>query len=117
MYFESKGLQKSSAKLISANSIILSTRAPIGHLAINKSEMATNQGCRGVIPSKAILVSFSLRVSSFNTKSGGKEMQTSKSKAVPTNCLGLLDKYMSGFHSMLLAQGSCNFTCKVENDF
>ena len=46
------GLQKSSAKLISENSIILSTRAPIGHLAINKSEMATNQGCRGIIPSK-----------------------------------------------------------------
>ncbi|MBE9466881.1 MAG: restriction endonuclease subunit S [Bacteroidetes bacterium] len=45
------GLQKSSAKLIPSNSIILSTRAPIGHLAINIAEMATNQGCRGIIPS------------------------------------------------------------------
>ncbi len=48
------GLQKSSAKLIPANSIILSTRAPIGHIAINSKEMATNQGCRGIIPSKKI---------------------------------------------------------------
>jgi type I restriction enzyme S subunit len=48
------GLQKSSAKLIPESSIILSTRAPIGHLAINTSEMATNQGCRGVIPSNSI---------------------------------------------------------------
>jgi len=48
------GLQKSSAKLIPSNSIILSTRAPIGHLAINTSEMATNQGCRGIIPSRDI---------------------------------------------------------------
>jgi type I restriction enzyme S subunit len=44
------GLQKSSAKLIPKNSVILSTRAPIGHLIINVQEMATNQGCRGLIP-------------------------------------------------------------------
>ena len=44
------GLQKSSAKLILENSVILSTRAPIGHLAINQVAMATNQGCRGLVP-------------------------------------------------------------------
>lgn len=44
------GLQKSSAKLIPENSVILSTRAPIGHLAINQVAMATNQGCRGLVP-------------------------------------------------------------------
>jgi type I restriction enzyme S subunit len=44
------GLQKSSAKLIPENSVILSTRAPIGHLAINQVVMATNQGCRGLVP-------------------------------------------------------------------
>lgn len=54
----SLGLQKSSAKLLPINSIILSTRAPIGHLAINKTEMATNQGCRGIIPSDNILTEF-----------------------------------------------------------
>lgn len=44
------GLEKSSAKLIPENSVILSTRAPIGHLAINTKPMATNQGCRGLVP-------------------------------------------------------------------
>ncbi|WP_417842469.1 restriction endonuclease subunit S [Thalassospira sp.] len=44
------GLQKSSAKLVPENSVILSTRAPIGHLAINKVPMAFNQGCRGLCP-------------------------------------------------------------------
>lgn len=48
----SLGLKKSSAKLIPSNSLILSTRAPIGHIAINTSEMATNQGCRGIVPLK-----------------------------------------------------------------
>jgi type I restriction enzyme S subunit len=44
------GLDKSSAKLIASNSVILSTRAPIGHLAINTEPMSTNQGCRGLTP-------------------------------------------------------------------
>ena len=48
----SDGLQKSSAKLFPANSVILSSRAPIGHLAINTIPMATNQGCRGIVPNK-----------------------------------------------------------------
>lgn len=54
----SLGLQKSSAKLIPSNSLILSTRAPIGHLSINTSEMATNQGCRGIIPLNDINVQY-----------------------------------------------------------
>ena len=45
-----QGLKKSSAKLLPKKSVILSTRAPIGHLAINEISMATNQGCRGIIP-------------------------------------------------------------------
>ena len=46
------GLQKSSAKLFPAYSVVLSSRAPIGHLAINTIPMATNQGCRGIVPNK-----------------------------------------------------------------
>lgn len=48
------GLEKSSAKLFPENSVILSTRAPIGHLAINKVPMSTNQGCRGIVPGESI---------------------------------------------------------------
>jgi type I restriction enzyme S subunit len=46
------GLQNSSAKMLPINSIILSSRAPIGHLAINSKELATNQGCKGLVPKK-----------------------------------------------------------------
>jgi len=48
------GLEKSSAKLFPENSVILSTRAPIGHLAINEAPMSTNQGCRGIVPCKKL---------------------------------------------------------------
>ena len=48
------GMTASSAKLLPANSIILSSRAPIGHLAINTQPMATNQGCKGLVPEKGM---------------------------------------------------------------
>jgi type I restriction enzyme, S subunit len=48
------GLKNSSAKILPPNSIILSSRAPIGHLAINTKPISTNQGCKGLVPKKGI---------------------------------------------------------------
>lgn len=48
------GLAKCSARLVPSASLIMSTRAPIGHLAINEKPMAFNQGCRGLVPSKNV---------------------------------------------------------------
>jgi len=45
------GLEKSSAKQSPKGSVILSTRAPIGHLAISNVPISTNQGCRTLVPS------------------------------------------------------------------
>jgi type I restriction enzyme S subunit len=44
------GLQNSSARLLPPESVILSSRAPIGHLVINTELMATNQVCKGLVP-------------------------------------------------------------------
>mgnify|MGYP000844100380 CR=1 FL=1 len=49
-----QGLQNSSARLLSPYSVILSSRAPIGHLVINTEPMATNQGCKGLVPRSRI---------------------------------------------------------------
>ncbi|GAB3469340.1 restriction endonuclease subunit S [Polaromonas eurypsychrophila] len=46
------GLASCGTTLVPAASIILSTRAPIGSLAIAEVEMCTNQGCKSLIPSK-----------------------------------------------------------------
>lgn len=53
-----EGLNNSSAKLIPKNSVILSCRAPIGHVAINESDMSFNQGCKGLVPSEKIIVEY-----------------------------------------------------------
>jgi len=46
------GLASCGTTLVPARSIVLSTRAPIGSLAIAETEMCTNQGCKSLVPSK-----------------------------------------------------------------
>lgn len=43
------GYKNCGTVLIPPNSIVLSTRAPIGHLAIAGVELCTNQGCRSLV--------------------------------------------------------------------
>lgn len=45
-----QGLAACSASLAPEKSVILSARAPIGHLIINEVPMATNQGCKTLVP-------------------------------------------------------------------
>lgn len=44
------GLASCGTTLLPAGSLILSTRAPIGSLAIALTRMCTNQGCKGLVP-------------------------------------------------------------------
>lgn len=44
------GLRSCGTSLIPEKSIVLSTRAPIGHIAIAGISLCTNQGCRGLVP-------------------------------------------------------------------
>ncbi len=44
-----RGIASSSATVVPAGSIILSTRAPIGHVKRAAVPMATNQGCRSLV--------------------------------------------------------------------
>lgn len=49
-----KGLENSSAKLIPKNSILLTSRAPIGYLAIARNELCTNQGFKSLVVNSRI---------------------------------------------------------------
>jgi len=53
-YLTDAGLSNSSAQMLPINSVIMSSRAPIGHLIINTVPMATNQGCKGLVPNKDV---------------------------------------------------------------
>lgn len=45
------GVRSSSATVCPGDSVVVSTRAPIGHLAVTSVPTATNQGCRTLVPS------------------------------------------------------------------
>ena len=51
-YITGLGLAKGSAKLLPTNTILFSSRAPIGYISIAKNNLATNQGFKSVIPNK-----------------------------------------------------------------
>lgn len=52
------GLKNSSAKLLPKDTVLFSSRAPIGYVAIAQNELATNQGFKNLLPSKLYLPSY-----------------------------------------------------------
>lgn len=80
------GLKNSAAILIQAESIVVSTRATIGRVAINKVPLATNQGFKNVIvTNKAVLPYFvalmikGLEIKMNSMATGGTFKEISKS--------------------------------------
>ena len=73
-----KAMIENSLTLLPSNSILLSTRAPVGYVGINIKEATFNQGCKGLVPKQPEKVDtrfhafFISRKSNFlNTLSGG----------------------------------------------
>jgi type I restriction enzyme R subunit len=52
------GLNSSSAKILPKGAVLLSSRAPVGYLAITLNEITTNQGFRSLIPNFKIVYGF-----------------------------------------------------------
>lgn len=49
-YISREGYESCGTTLVPQGSLVLSTRAPIGHVAITGVPMCTNQGCRALVP-------------------------------------------------------------------
>lgn len=49
------GLQNSSAKIVPPKTVLLTSRAPIGYLAIAQNELSTNQGFKSIICNENII--------------------------------------------------------------
>lgn len=52
------GLENSSAKLLPKGTVLLTTRAPVGYLAIADNQVTTNQGFRSLIPNNKSISEF-----------------------------------------------------------
>jgi type I restriction enzyme S subunit len=53
-HITNEGYNAANTNMIPQDSIVLSTRAPIGHLAISGVRLCTNQGCKGIVPSSSV---------------------------------------------------------------
>ena len=53
-----QGLRNCSSEVLPPNSVLFSSRAPIGHVAINTVPMATNQGFKSMVPGPKLDASF-----------------------------------------------------------
>ena len=53
-----EGLQSCGTQIVPVGSIVISTRAPIGHTSIAAEPLCFNQGCRGLIPIKTVFSKF-----------------------------------------------------------
>lgn len=49
-----KGFKSCSTKILPKNSILFTSRAPIGYIAISKNELCTNQGFKSIIPNEKV---------------------------------------------------------------
>ena len=84
------GLRNSSAQMLPRKSVILSSRAPIGHLVINTVPMGTNQGCKGLVPGSQLNYKFLYHylssivevLNSLGTGATFKELSGSKLKEI-----------------------------------
>lgn len=86
------GLQKSSATMMPAGTVLFSSRAPIGYIAIAANEVCTNQGFKSVVPNDNVGTAYvyyllkQLVPTIENMASGStfKEISGSAMKIVPT---------------------------------
>jgi type I restriction enzyme S subunit len=53
-----EGLKNSSARLIPKNSLLFSSRAPIGYVAIAANDVTTSQGFKSFLPTSALVTQF-----------------------------------------------------------
>jgi type I restriction enzyme S subunit len=85
------GYDSCGTTLVPAGSVVLSTRAPIGHLALAARELSTNQGCRSLIARRPVeasyfyyqLVAAKPELESWGQGSTFKELAKSHLEAVP----------------------------------
>ena len=102
------GFKKSSASLVPAGTVLFSSRAPIGYIAIAGQELTTNQGFKSVIPCKTIGTSFIYcflkknlpLIESMSSGSTFKEISGSSMKQVPVTIpsnksLDLFNQYVN----------------------
>lgn len=120
------GLKNSSTKLMPKGSVLYSSRAPIGYIAIADNEVSTNQGFKSIVPHENISSEFVFQMLKNNTDKiigqasgstfkeiSGKGMKSIKIIIPEYNVLDAYSKLVSPFLKMI--RNNENSTLKLKN--
>ena len=123
------GLKKSSARLLSRNSFMMSSRATIGLFAITDKDFSTNQGFINVTPfenyhKEYLLHNFIGRVDEFKGFSSGAtfpEISKSKFKVLDIiwpseELIKKFNQFIQGFHNQIISLSKQNRLLKESRD-
>ena len=117
-----KGFGNSSVKLLPRGTVLFSSRAPIGYIAIAKNEVTTNQGFKSVIPFKHVgseFVYYLLKsnVETIENRASGstfKEISGAEMKRVPV--LIPTENVLAKFNEIVEPIGRLTQKCEEENE-
>ncbi|GIO15543.1 type I restriction system specificity protein [Cohnella xylanilytica] len=117
-----KGFSNSSVKLLPKGTVLFSSRAPIGYIAIAKNEVTTNQGFKSVIPFKHVgseFVYYLLKsnVETIECRASGstfKEISGTEMKRVPV--LIPTENVLAKFNEIVEPIGRLTKKCEEENE-
>lgn len=117
-----KGFSNSSVKLLPKGTVLFSSRAPIGYIAIAKNEVTTNQGFKSVIPFKHVgseFVYYLLKsnVETIESRASGstfKEISGTEMKRVPV--LIPTENVLAKFNEIVEPIGRLTQKCEEENE-
>lgn len=112
-----QGAKDASLKTLPEGSVLLSSRAPIGYMAIARNELMTNQGFKSFIPDKRYSTDFIYYTVGFSMKaieqnasgSAFKEISSSVLKMVKV-CLpdlGIVNAFTEKTDAILKRQNQC----------
>ncbi|MGL3083388.1 restriction endonuclease subunit S [Acinetobacter baumannii] len=116
------GLEKSSAKLLPPNTILMTSRASIGYFGLIDKEVCTNQGFISIIPDREILRYYLLfnlksRISEIDALASGatfKEISKSTFRSMPI--LIPSDKVLEAFDNVVRPIISQMRNLELQND-
>jgi type I restriction enzyme S subunit len=111
-----KGLKEASLNILPANSVLMSSRAPIGYLAVNRFNCTTNQGfksfvCTGEYPYEYVFYVLKQNMTSIEANASGstfKEISTSvlKSIKIIKPQKEVVKNFKNKIHSIFLKQNN-----------
>jgi type I restriction enzyme S subunit len=116
------GLEKSSAKLMPAGTVLFSSRAPIGYIAIAENEICTNQGFKSLVPNKGVPTEYLFQFLKASTEkidsvaSGSTFKEVSGTAIKGIEILVPSENLLKLFVQRLEANGRKSLTNQKEND-